>query len=62
MERLNSDMVPVVWIVKQCELVDGLKMTVFWDVAPCSLAETDRHFRGVYCIHHQGDDGGSRHQ
>jgi hypothetical protein len=32
-----------------------LKMTVFWDVAPCSLVETDRRFRGVYRLHHQGD-------
>jgi hypothetical protein len=25
-------------------------MVVFWDVAPCSLAETDRHFRGAYYL------------
>jgi hypothetical protein len=31
-------------------------VTVFWDVAPCSLVETDRRFRGAYCLHHQGDD------
>jgi hypothetical protein len=43
------------------------KVTVFWDVAPCSLVEIDRGFRGVYRLHHhrsdddQGDDGGSRH-
>jgi hypothetical protein len=23
----------------------GLKMTAFWDIAPCSLAEDDRRFR-----------------
>jgi hypothetical protein len=23
------------------------------DVAPFRLAEVDRHFRGVYCLHHQ---------
>jgi hypothetical protein len=28
-----------------------LKITVFWDVVPCSLAETDRRFRDVYCLH-----------
>jgi hypothetical protein len=30
-----------------------MKMTVFWDVAPCGLVEVDRHFRGAYCLHHQ---------
>jgi hypothetical protein len=28
---------------------------VFWDVAPCSLVETDRRFSGAYCLHHQGN-------
>jgi hypothetical protein len=32
----------------------ALKMTVFWDVAPCSLVETGRHFS---CP----DDGGSKY-
>jgi hypothetical protein len=32
-----------------------MKMTVFWDVAPCSLVEVDRRFRGAYCLHIQGD-------
>jgi hypothetical protein len=27
-------------------------MTVFWDVPPCSLVETDLRFRGAYCLHH----------
>jgi hypothetical protein len=26
-------------------------MTVSWDIAPCSLAEIDRCFRGAYCQH-----------
>jgi hypothetical protein len=30
-----------------------LKITVFWDVAPCSLVEVCRRFRGAYCLHHQ---------
>jgi hypothetical protein len=41
-----------------------IKTTVFWDVAPCSLVETDRRFRGAFCLHHQGrrpDYGGSKH-
>jgi hypothetical protein len=29
-----------------------MKIT-FW--APCGLVEADQHFRGVYCLHHQGN-------
>jgi hypothetical protein len=32
----------------------SMNMTVFWDVAPCSLVEIDRRFRGAYCLYHQG--------
>jgi hypothetical protein len=28
----------------------SVKMTAFWDVAPCSLMEVHRRFRGAYCI------------
>jgi hypothetical protein len=28
-------------------------MTVFWDIAPFSLVEIGRRFRGVYCLHRQ---------
>jgi hypothetical protein len=31
-------------------------MTAFWDMAPCSLVEVDRCFRGTYCLHQQVDD------
>jgi hypothetical protein len=31
-----------------------LKMTVSCDVAPCSLVEMFRRFRGCYCLRHQG--------
>jgi hypothetical protein len=31
-----------------------MKMTVFWDVVPYSLVETDRRFRGTCCLHHHG--------
>jgi hypothetical protein len=31
------------------------KITVFRDVAQCSLVEVHRRFRGAYCLHHQGD-------
>jgi hypothetical protein len=30
-------------------------MTVFWDVTPCSLIETDWHLGGADCLHLQGD-------
>jgi hypothetical protein len=33
----------------------NMKVTVFWDVAPCSLIEVHRGFRGTCCLHHQGD-------
>jgi hypothetical protein len=33
----------------------------FLDVVPCSLVEVEPHFRGAYCLHNQGDDGGSMH-
>jgi hypothetical protein len=33
-----------------------MKMTAFWDVAPCSLIEVYGRFRGAYCLHHQGDE------
>jgi hypothetical protein len=26
---------------------------VFWDVLPCKMI-VERHFRGAYCLHHQG--------
>jgi hypothetical protein len=37
-----------------------MKMAVFWDVAPCSLVDTDRRFRGAYYLYHQSHDGGSK--
>jgi hypothetical protein len=44
----------------------GMKMAVFWVLAPCSLVEIYQRFRGPCCLHHQGDesqrldDGGSK--
>jgi hypothetical protein len=35
-----------------------MKMTVFWAGASCSLIEVYRRFRGVCCLHHQGDRPG----
>jgi hypothetical protein len=31
-----------------------VKMAVFRVVAPCSLAEVNRRFRGTCCLHYQG--------
>jgi hypothetical protein len=33
-------------------LMVSMKVIVFWDVS--RLVETDRHFGGTYCVHHQG--------
>jgi hypothetical protein len=40
--------------MKNCQISERnlpLKMTVFWDVAPCSMVEIDRRFGGAYCLH-----------
>jgi hypothetical protein len=31
-----------------------MKITAFWDMAPCRLEEVDEYFRGAYCLHYQG--------
>jgi hypothetical protein len=31
-------------------------MIAFWDTVPCSFVEADRRFRGVNCLHNQGDE------
>jgi hypothetical protein len=28
----------------------------FWDIAQCSFVEINRHLRGAYCLHRQGDE------
>jgi hypothetical protein len=40
-------------------VLTAASMMIFWDMAPCSLVELDQRFRGAYCLHYQGDDGGS---
>jgi hypothetical protein len=32
------------------------RMTVFWDVAPCSLIEIEWYFRDACCLYHKGDE------
>jgi hypothetical protein len=31
------------------------KIRAFWDIKPSSLVGVVPHFRGAYCLHHQGD-------
>jgi hypothetical protein len=60
-------------VAASCEILMGLrvgfeflttvstKIAAFWVLAPCSLVEVYRRFRGPCCLHHQvGDDGGSK--
>jgi hypothetical protein len=35
--------------------------TAFWETAPHSLVKAQWHFIGAYCLHHDPDDGGSKH-
>jgi hypothetical protein len=37
-------------------MVVSAKMTVFWVVVPCSLVEVYQRFRGLCCLHPQGDE------
>jgi hypothetical protein len=47
------------WHVRfQILLATGMEMTVFWDVALCSLVQTGWHFRSTYCFHHEGGGDG----
>jgi hypothetical protein len=41
----------------QVLMVVSMKITVFWDVALCSLVEVYKHFRDACCP----DDGGNKH-
>jgi hypothetical protein len=34
----------------------NIKMTAFWDIAPCSFVDVDRRFRGAYCHNHHCPD------
>jgi hypothetical protein len=40
------------------KLIAGIKMTAFWDTAPCSQ-ELHRRFRDARCLHHQDNHGGN---
>jgi hypothetical protein len=34
----------------------SMKFRVFWDVLTCSQIDVDRRFRGLCCLHRQGDE------
>jgi hypothetical protein len=36
--------------------VTSMKAAVFWDVAHCSLVDTDWRFIGAYCLRREGDE------
>jgi hypothetical protein len=40
--------------LKNKKITSFLKMADIWIVAPCSLLEVHRCFRGAYCLHVQG--------
>jgi hypothetical protein len=48
-------------VISQGLTAAKIKMTVFWDDAPCSFAEIDRRIGGSWCAHHSGG-GGSKHR
>jgi hypothetical protein len=52
LEYILNQMNPVRYQVVAAEI---MKLTALWDIAPRSLVGVYRHFRGVYCPHHQGD-------
>jgi hypothetical protein len=40
----------------QVLMAASIKMTAFWNIAPCSLIEVNRCFRGLYRFHYLGDE------
>jgi hypothetical protein len=49
------------YFVQQSQLTIHMTMAVFRVVALCSLVEVHRRFRGAFCLHSQGEDGGRKH-
>jgi hypothetical protein len=41
------------YILVRFQVLAAESMKIFWDVAPCSLVEVYRRFRGACCLHHQ---------
>jgi hypothetical protein len=44
-------------VQRQSNVLQDLRFSRWYDVAPCSLVEVYQRFRTLYCLHHQGDDG-----
>jgi hypothetical protein len=42
------------WARLQVLVATRMKISLVRNVSPCSLVDTDRHFRSTYCFH-QGD-------
>lgn len=53
MQAYHSTVQRICKYYKVCE-------NILWDVAPCSLTEIGRCYRGAYCFNHQGDDPDDR--
>jgi hypothetical protein len=46
----------VILVRFQVFTASGMKVTVFWDVVPCSLLELHQCVRGAYYFHREGDE------
>jgi hypothetical protein len=42
-------------VIAEAFTATNMKMAVFWDVAQCRVEDTDRRFRGAYCLRHLGN-------
>jgi hypothetical protein len=47
--RLNNERLRVL-------TASSMKMTASCEIAPCSLVEVDRRFRGAFSLHHKDDE------
>jgi hypothetical protein len=43
---------PLTLLTHRCEDNIKMKITAFWDIAPCSLVEVDRRYSRGYCLIH----------
>jgi hypothetical protein len=54
--EVGTEFLNIIWMRFQVLTAANMNMTVFWDVALCSLVQVYLRFRGAYCP----DDGGSK--